>query len=459
MTRGPMGRQGANRFNHGLLSRLHHVKSHPMTRMLATLAAALTLALALPAHAMNKPEESRLVQLPGSQLPALLGSELRRYALLSVSNGRLRAIPMQFVERTPEGFPYFTSDDSTKAPGNPNLLDPSDQLVFQLEDAGPQFSGRAPQKLLAEIEVQTSGGPRYVYLAEQGFLQNHRVLAKYDERAGLIGTDWYDLEVDPKNLNIWRDFFFRTYTLTDGKKKRTLLDTMKVKLSGGIFSKNNRITLDNRNLNTEVLEVRRGQVQTEIFAKARVEVARVPVLTVLMYYVIQPRQTEIYARFRIPAIASTVLEKPAVSMAIDGNRLEGGKLWVSWGPDTPVITDGRIDNAETALMQLPVPRDQNWLLYDTEKGFAVLAAMEFKEGFDVPMSLVYKDSRRDEDLPERFIGQWPNVGFSLDDVPIGRDFFFKATLAFNDNLGRLPPREYAAHFLAPLKVTVRPATN
>lgn len=410
----------------------------------------------LSASALTKAEESRLVQVAGSDLPFLLGVELRNFTLLAVSSGRPRAVPMQFVERSAEGFPYFAADDSTTSPGDPNKLDPTDLLIFQLEDTGVRLTTRPPQRLFAEIVVQTSDGPRYVYLAEKGFLQNNRVLVKYDERAGLIGTDWYDLEVDAKNLNVWRDFFFRTYTLTDGKKKRTLLDTMKVKLSSGVFTKNNRITLDNRNLNTEIIEIRRGPVQTEVFARAKVEVARVPVLTVVMYYVIQPRQTEIYARFKIPGIASTVLEKPAVSMAIDGNRLEGGKLWTSWGPDEPVITDGRLDNAEDALMQRTVPKDRNWLMYDTGQGFITLAGMEFKQGFDVPMSLVYKDSRRDEDMPERFIGQWPNVGFSLDDVPIGRDFFMKATLAFNDAMGRQTPREYAEQFLAPLRVSVNP---
>lgn len=430
-----------------------------MRTLLGPLAGLLLMTTALPAVALTKAEEARLVTVNGDQFTHLVGTELRRYALLSVKDGRLRAIPLQFTERTPEGFPYFATDEAASRAGNANLLDATDQLIFQLEDTGPRFRGRAMQKLYAEIEIQTSEGPRYAYLADPGFLQNNRLLAKYDERAGVIGTDWYELEVEPDNLNIWKDFFFRTYTVTEGKKKRTLLDTMKVKLSSGVFTKNNRITLDNRNLDTTVLEIRRGQVQTEIFAKAQVEVARVPVLTVHMYYVIQPRQTEIYARFKIPTVARAVLEQPAVSMAIDGNRLEGGKLWTSWGPEEPMITDGRLDNAEATLLGLAVPRDRNWLLYDTGQGFMVLAGMEFKQGFDIPMSLVYKDSRRDEDLPERFIGQWPNVGFSLDNVPIGHEFFFKATLAFNDTLGRMTPRDYAGAFLAPLQVKVYPAAN
>lgn len=425
-----------------------------LTRLLAS---AFLLAATLPAHALTKAEEARLVTINGDQFSNLIGTELKRYALLSVRDGRMRAVPLQFVERSPEGFPFFASDDSTRGGGNPALLDATDQLVFQLEDAGPRFQGRSVQKLYAEIEIGTSEGPRYAYLAEPGFLQNNRLLTKYDDQAGVVGTDWYELNVDPKNLNIWRDFFFRTYTATDGKKKRTLLDTMKVKLSSGVFTKNNRITLTNDNLDTRIIEIRRGQVQTEVFAKANVEIARVPVLVVTMYYVIQPRQTEIYARFKIPSVAKAVAEKPAVSMAIDGNRLEGGKLWTSWGPDEPVITDGRLDAAENALMARTVPNDRNWLLYDTTQGFMILAGMEFKQGFNVPMSLVYKDSRRDEDMPERYLGQWPNVGFSLDDVPIGQEFFLKATLAFNDSPGKMSPREYADGFLTPLVIKVRTA--
>lgn len=428
--------------------------------VLAALAGLLAILAALPAGALTKAEEGRIVTVNGDQLTNLVGKELRRYALLSMKDGRLRAIPMQFVERTVDGFPYFATDESAKAAGSPNVLDATDQLVFQLEDTGPRLSGRSVQKLYAEIEVITSDGPRYVYLGEPGFLQNNRILAKYDEHAGQIGTDWYELEVDPENLNIWKDFFFRTYTQTDSnKKKRTLLDTMKVKLSSGVFTKNNRLTLDNRNLDTKVIEIRRGQVQTEIFARVHVEVARVPFLTVLMYYVIQPRQTEIYARFKIPLVAEAVAEQPAVSMAIDGNRLEGGKLWTSWGFDDPVITDGRMDNSEYALLARKVPNDRSWLLYDTEQGFTVLANMEFRQGFDTPLKMIYKDSRRDEDLPERFIGQWPNVGFQLDNVPIGKEFFLKATLAFNDSLGKMAPRDYAGAFLAPLKVNVYPAAN
>lgn len=428
--------------------------------LLWPLAGLLLLCVAVsPVHAMSKAEESRLVTVEGDLFADLLGSELRRYALLSIKDGRLRAIPMQFLERTLDGRPYFISDDTAQPTGNATLLDATDQLVFQLEDTGPRLTGRSIQKLYAEIEVQTSTGPRYAYLADPGFLLNNRVLTKYDEAAGVIGTDWYELNIDPKNLNIWRDFFFRTYTATDDRKKRTLLDTMKVKLSAGLFAKNNRITLDNRNLDTRVVEIRRGQVQTEIFSKAQVEVAKVPVLTVLMYYVLQPRQVEVYVRFKIPAIAEAILEQPAVSIAIDGNRLEGGKLWTSWGPDTAVITDGHIDRSELALMAQPMPTQNNWLFYDTGQGFALMAGLEFLQGFDVPMSLVYKDSRRDEDPPERFIGQWPNVGFALGNVPIGHDFSFKATLAFNDSLDGQTPRKYAAQFLTPLAVKVYSAAK
>jgi hypothetical protein len=453
-----MGAGSDSGFNRNLLAA--KPKAVPDMHMLFRLATALSLVLcASAAQALNKAEESRLVNVQGDMFPNLVGKELRRYALLSVKDGRLRAIPMQFVERTLEGFPYFATDDSVKAAGNANLLDATDQLVFQLDDTGPRFTGRSMQRLYAEIEVMTSDGPRYAYVADPGFLQNNRLLTKYDERAGVIGTDWYELEVDPENMNIWKDFFFRTYTATEGKKKRTLLDTMKVKLSSGVFTKNNRITLDNRNLDTKIIEIRRGQVQTEVFARVHVEVARVPFLTVLMYYVIQPRQTEIYAKFKIPVVAEAVAEQPSVSMAIDGNRLEGGKLWTSWGFDEPVITDGRMDNAEAALMARAVPSDKSWLLYDTEQGFAVLADMEFRRGFDTPLKMVYKDSRRDEDPPERFIGQWPNVGFQLDNVPIGKEFFLKATLAFNDTIGNMTPRDYAAQFLAPLKVKVYPAAQ
>jgi hypothetical protein len=413
--------------------------------------------LASPAAlALTKGEEGRIVEVAGEAMPHLLGTDVRKLALLSVQNGRLRALPMQFVERTKNGLPFFPTDDTATAPGDPNLLDPTDRLVFQLDDTGKRFSGRSMQRLRAEIEVQTSEGPRYAYLADPGFLQNNRTLVKYDEHAGVIGSDWFELNVEPKNLNIWRDFFYRTYTVTDGARKRTLLDTMKVRLSSGIFTKNNRMILDNDNLDTRIMEIRRGPVQTEVFAIAQVEVARVPVLNTRMYYVIQPRQTDIYVRFKIPAIATPVLEKPAVSMAIDGNRLEGGQLWTSWGPDEGVMTDGRIDSAEVALLQRAMPNDNPWLLYDTGKNFLVLAGMEFKEGFDVPMSLVYKDSRRDEDLPERFIGQWPNVGFQIDNLPIGRDFFFRATMSFNDHRGGVSPREYAEQFRKPLAVRVIP---
>src|SRR5690606_7045422 len=107
-------------------------------------------------HALTKAEEGRLIFINGDQFGPLLGTELKRYALLSVSReGRLRAVPMQFLERTPDGLPYFVTDTAVSAPGNALLLDASDQLVFQLEDTGPRFQGRSPQKMYAEIEVTT----------------------------------------------------------------------------------------------------------------------------------------------------------------------------------------------------------------------------------------------------------------------------------------------------------------
>jgi hypothetical protein len=83
------------------------------------------------------------------------------------------------------------------------------------------------------------------------------------------------------------------------------------------------------------------------------------------------------------------------------------------------------------MLRRPVPAE-NWLRFDTGRGFALLARLHFAEGFDTGARLIYQDAPDLEETPERFPGQHPNVGFEMDRIPFGENFYFLAELYFSD---------------------------
>jgi hypothetical protein len=398
-----------------------------------------TLLFLLPA--LSGTLHAQIITLTGESFKALHGKQTGLYSFFTVQDGRLAPVPHQWVQWSEQGYPYFEEDGSTDLVGDPARIDAEDRLLLRFEDGGQPLDGPATEQVAAELAVEQAGETRYFYLVKNAYLQNTDRYVQFDPQSMTIKSTDYALSMTDGNLFKWSDFYFRGFEGENGERQ-SILDTLKLRLSAGLFGENNRVTLNNNNLDPKVKQVINGPLAALVYASTSVTVAKVPVLRINNYFLVMPKQMEIHSRFTLPGIAETVVKRPALDISLDGNGLYDSQMMTSWTGNHVAITDGRLSDAEKAMLNQPLEGD-NWIWFSTGRGFDLLAQLAFLKGFDSPARLLYQDDASLANEPERFPGQLPNVGFSLTDIPYGQEFYFVTRLFYSKDSQGLPPSKYA----------------
>lgn len=406
----------------------------------------LIQALLASAGMMAAASHAQIWQLDAHNLDALHGKSAREFTVFALHDGQFDPVPHQWLEMNTDGLPYFSTDKSAKPAGQPGVIDPSDMLLLRREDGGMQLDQRVPEQVVAEIVAGVPGEQRYYYVVRNAYRQATQRYVKFDPNKMVIKSTDYALFLDQDNLLVWNDFHYRGFQSNSGQRE-SLLDTLKIRLSTGVFSENARVTLNNKNLEPRIEEIVEGPLAWGIYATTTLHVAKIPVMRIRNYFLLMPRQVDIHARFTLPLVAKTVLQNPSISMSLDGNQLYGGKLVTSWTGTRVAITDGKMSADEEAMTGEPMT-GKPWLWFGTGRGFDLLAELDFREGFDQPVRLLYQDDANLANAPERFPGQLPNIGFTIEDLPIGKEFYFVASMYFSENSDNKGPGQYAASTLA-----------
>lgn len=385
--------------------------------------------------------QAQVVTLTGNDFPQLLGKQNGLYSFFAMKEGRLAPVPHQWVEWSEQGYPFFEEDGSTDRIGDPRRIDAEDRLLLRFEDGGPSLSGQTTESVVAQLAVTHGEQTRLFYLVKNAYLQNTDRYIQFDPSTMTIKSTDFALTMADNNLFKWNNFYFRGFEGENGQRQ-SILDTLKLRLSAGVFGENNRVTLNNNNLDPKVKQIINGPLAAMVYASTSVKVARVPVLKIHNYFLIMPQQVEIHSRFTLPGIADTVLERPALDISLDGNGLYDSKLVTSWTGNHVAITDGTLSESEKTMLTMPLAGD-NWIWFGTGRGFDLLAQLAFVKGFNTPVRLLYQDDANLVNEPERFPGQLPNVGFSLTDIPFGQEFYFVTRLFYSKDSNGLPPGKYA----------------
>lgn len=396
--------------------------------------------------------QAQIITLTGDDLKPLQGKQSALYSFFAVQDGKLQPVPHQWVQWSEEGYPFFEEDSSTKLAGDPQRIDSQDRLLLRFEDGGPALTSTTSEKIAAELTVQQGNESRLFYLVKNAYLQSTERYVQFDPDTLTIKSTDFALTMADHNLFKWNDFYFRGFEGKNGQRQ-SILDTLKLRLSAGVFGENNRITLNNNNLDPKVKQVVSGPLAALVYASTSVKVARVPVLRIHNYFLIMPQQVEIHSRFTLPGLADTVLERPALDISLDGNGLYNSKLVTSWTGNNVAITDGKLSKAEKEMLKMPLKGD-NWIWFGTGRGFDMLAQLAFVKGFTTPVSLLYQDDASQINEPERFTGQLPNVGFSLTDLPFGQEFYFVTRMFYSKDSNGLSPGQYANALLSPTRTTL-----
>ena len=396
----------------------------------------------------------------------------------AVIDGELQPIPFQVDEMNQKSNFYY---EGKEAPilGEAGLLDEKDELVFMYHDAGVKISGQQPEsgKTLLEIKFEEHGDVRYAYIIEGSANRSQKKYVDYNVETGLIKTDFYTLEIDPDNLLNWKSHTYKNFS----EENKNLIDTLKIRISGGLFTPWAKVSLNNENLKPEIIGIKHGPVRTIVKMDTEVKLGgiSVPMVNLMLHYYFNEHHVNAPVFAGIPALGVLlkVLKEPSISVSLDFNKLEGSLVSTAKGPKEAAVVDGKmskleeqfaIDGITGDMSDLSsVKLENNFLYMNTQKGYEVLALLdifpESLEGnspglikrslsvFGDELGVLYNDDKNHYDKPEQFPGAYPEAGYliglassELDDMELtGKvEIRFAIKLFFIDDVGEGGPAEF-----------------
>lgn len=425
-------------------------------RLLALLFALIFSTSPLASAELTPPSPARFLEvivMKGKQLPTLLNKPVVDYSVMAVHNGKLSPIPYQFDDKNIRGLTYVEGA-KLAVDGKAGVLEENDELVFMYKDMGiktdAQLQTLSSGKIISELEITEKGSSRYAYVVAGNTERSDKTYTHYDIKTGLVDTESYTLQLNPKNLLIWSDWIIKGFTGTASAPN--ILDTMKVRVKAklGFIG----ATLHNGLVPAKTLAVKNGPVRTIIEADASVSIlgihlAKAGVSTTFT------AQTIEYPVFAALPKAAGILSTLIIDVTLDYVDFEGSRYRTALGPKEAMITGTK--EAATLRENYKSSLDNSWISISTGKNWDMIFVFFHEANFKPTLSAVYKDATAGDkaNKPERFKGSNSELGVSLNDVPVGLETSLKYNLYFGPDLWQgNNPEAAAADIMNPAEVTV-----
>lgn len=394
-------------------------------------------------------------------LPDAADMPISQLSLMRWRGDTFEPVPFQIDEVDEHGMVWFDGS-GFKRQGEAGIFDGADQLLVMYEDAGvARLADARPVsgQLLAEIKVVSpSNIDSYFYLVQNSVQRSAVRYIEHDPATGVTRTPYYFLTTDPANELNWEHLGYEGYT---GPADASIVDTLKMRMSGGVFFRFARMTLDNDNLKPRRRGFRIGPIRSVMHLETSVVFAGLPVLKMHVQAIRYPNQFEAHTYSRIPVLYRKSVKSPQVVVSVDGNNLLGAKVKTAAGGELTAYVDGRIDEQELRLLDSALSTDDSWIIFDSGKQFALLTELLVPKGLEgIPLQLIYQDDKTLENQPENYPGQLPNLGYALNGWPQANELNFSVRLLFSSQL----PQQDLASFAAlrsgrALQITSRPVSQ
>lgn len=388
----------------------------------------------------------KVLQITPADMPAISGQRISSLRVATVRQGRLVPIPFQIDEYNTAGLPWFASVD-VPINGRESYYDADDRLLVVAGDTSAERlppDAELPPGYRGELSLALQGETRFLHVITGDFPRSDVVYVRHDTATGITETPFYTLKVDPRNELNWQHLMVRSWR---GDQSRSLVDTLKMRIAGGVFTALTRMTLDNNNLRPRVIGMRAGPIRAVMQVETTVVFAGIPVMRMQVQVHRYPRFFEAHTHARIPKLYRKALVDPEVRVTLDGNNLHGAQVRTARSSGVAAKVDGRMDDAERAMVARGLSSSDDWILFDSRNGFSLLTFLDVPPELQgIPLQLVYEDDVKRNDKPERVPGQGPNLGYGIRGFPPGEDFRFGVTLAFDIDLADVDPVHYVARW-------------
>ena len=371
----------------------------------------------------------QLAIVKGGAMKRLLQQPFDNYSLMVFDGNKLVPIAYQFDDLNQRGFPYVPGGN-LPVEGRENIIEENDELVFMLRDCGekatPEAINNVVGKVTMEIELKDQAMQRYAYVVEGNSSRSDKHYTHYDRESGLITTDHYTLETDPDNIFVWSDLMYEGY-----EADKTILDTMKIRINARVgFIKT---SLSNRLIPNEVIAVKNGPVRSLIAVDATIALFGVELANAGANVTVTSQTLQFPVFVKIPK-AANVLSDFNIDVSLDFHEIDGVKVRSGAGAREPLIAGKEGEKRGTQPEQLKLTTEDAWLTGTTEQGWDIIAFFVGSEGFNPDLDVLYLDEGRgdDSDGPERFKGSHPQVGYIVNDLPVGQEIVVGIDLFFDD---------------------------
>lgn len=385
--------------------------------------------------------EQQVVELKGLDLPELLGVSYEKMSLFVYEQGVLAPIPYQFDDINEQGSVYF-SKGRFPLKGQEGILDEHDSLLLLFSDLGAKLYDYKAygNRILAEVKVSHFDEDRYVYVL-QGVQTKIDHYVSFNRETGLLKTNHMSIKTNPDNFLDWQKVIYNNY---NGPQHESLLDTIKLRLNAGLLTSVPRATLDNRNIDTTIIDVHHGPIRTTLLLDTKIKVLKIPVMAMDLQFSLLPQEIAMRAFIDVPPVLAKLLNQPNASITIDGNDLHGSIIRTALGSKEPVIVDGKMDERELELVkQGGINNEHTWMWLSTRRNLDLMALLYVPKNFHAPISLFYEDDKNLSEKPERFLGQSPRLGYMIHHIPVNDTFDFQLNLLLSDNMSETDPQEFA----------------
>ncbi len=388
----------------------------------------------------------KAIMIDGMELPNAVGKPIKEFSLAAVIDGEMEPIPFQIDEYNEGGAVYF-EDWGVPIAGSKDILDNEDKLLFIYKDAGPRLQPhhRYDGDVVQEITLSSSSGHlRYVYLMQNSRLISDEQYVRYSSDEAIVETDFYSITYDKENQLNWNDFSIVNY---DGEENP--FDSLKIRLETGIISSLIKTEINNESLIAIPKGERIGPIRTTTQMELTFWLLKLPILRVSLQLHHFPNSLLYDVRAILPAARRKMLSDPKIYLSLEGNKLYGTETRTAAGPKTPAITNGSIDAIEKQHIAEGISITKNWIWATTLRNLDFLAFFNFNSDRKQEISLHYNDDLTAVDLPERFVGQLPNVGYKIHTLPDSGFFGFTVGIhlsnefegepeVFTEQIRRLP---------------------
>ena len=394
------------------------------------------------------------IMLEGADISVALGEPIDKLSLAAVIDGEMEPIPFQIDEYNTGGAVYF-ENWSVPVAGTRHIFDESDKLLFLQKDAGSRLGPDHlyDGKFVAEIALNNDGVTRYVYLMNGSRLRSDEQYVRYSADEGLVETDFYSLTYNPDNHVVWDDF-----TLVNYSGEENPLDALKLRLDAGLITSFSKTTLNNDQIVAlpagEVVGPKRTTTQMDL----TLWLFKMPMLQVSLQVHHYPKSIIYDVRIVIPTVRRKLLVDPTLSMSLDANNLLGTTVRTAMGPKQPGIVDGELGEIELEMIEAGATAVKNWIWASTHRNLDIVAFFDFLGDTEEPISTHYVDDKHLEDLPERFVGQLPNMGYRIENLPDSGFFGFITSLYISNGF-KGEPESFTQEIRTMPEMEISPTVN